>query len=449
MFRLSEVAQYLGLPWTGGADPVITGVQIDSRKLRPGELFVALQGARDGHDFLAAAHAAGAAAALVSTSVTVPLPQLRVADTLLALGELAAAWRRRFTLPLIALTGSSGKTTVKELLAASLTASGAQVLATMGNLNNHLGVPLTLLKLRAEHQVAVIEMGANHPGEIAHLTQMAQPTVALVNNAGPAHLAGFGSLDGVAQAKGEIYAGLAPDGVALVNADDPYAPLWDKLAAPRRTLHFGLQPTAEVRAVGITGQLSTQGLRTTARVLTPVGEFDLQLPLAGEHNVRNALAATAAALAVGTPLTAIAAGLAQVQPVPGRLLSHRLASGTWLIDDTYNANPASVRAAIAVLAALPGERWLILGDLGELGAAAETLHHELGVAARVAGIERLFAVGTLSAQTVAGFGHGGTWCATQAELLAQLPWQTVPTAILVKGSRSAKMEVIVQELLLR
>ncbi len=450
MFQLQDVHIRFGLPGTVSKPAWVSGVATDTRQLQPGDLFVALQGQRDGHEFLAAAAAAGAAAALVQRyQPDLALPQWVVPDPLTVLGELAAAWRRQFDLPVLALTGSSGKTTVKELLAASLAATGLPVLATTGNLNNHIGVPLTLLRLRAEHRYAVIELGANHPGEIAALVRLVQPDVALVNNAGPAHLAGFGSLDGVARAKAEIYAGLKPGGVAVINADDAYAPLWLAQTTSWRQVRFGLEAEAEVRGRALAGQLTEAGLGHTAQVDTPEGTFVLQLALGGLHNVRNALAATAMAWAVGVPLDAIAQGLASVRPVRGRLAGQRLADGGWLIDDTYNANPASVRAAIAVLASLPGPRWLVLGDLGELGPEAVQLHQDLGQAARAAGLERLLTVGPLSAAAAAAFGAGGEAHATQAALIACLQARREPVTLLVKGSRSAKMENIVQALLPR
>lgn len=447
--RLAEAARMVGGELRG-ADAVFTAVSTDTRTLTPGALFVALRGPNfDGHDFVEQARAAGAVAAMVSRAVPTALPLLVVEDTRLALGRLAAAHRAAHNLPLVAVTGSNGKTTVKEMVAAIL-AQRAPVLATQGNLNNDIGVPLTLLRLAPEHGFAVIEMGANHPGEIAYLTRIARPTVALVTNAGPAHLEGFGSLEGVARAKGEIYEGLSADGVAVINADDAYAPLWDELNRARRRVHFGLNAAAEVRAdpASIRFELQDERLCTAFRLIVPNGETDVRLALAGRHNVRNALAAAAAAIALGLGLEEIRAGLEGMRPVPGRLQLKAGRNGARVIDDTYNANPASFQAGIEVLAACPGTRCLVLGDMAELGADAPQLHRQVGEQARRAGIERLYAVGEQSRAAVEGFGAGGCHYADHGELMAALQNELGPgTVVLVKGSRRMRMERVVEALM--
>lgn len=441
MMALAEAAAIVG----ARARPAgrFAGVGTDSRTLRAGELFVALEGPRfDGHDYLPAVAAAGAAGALVRRAHPA-LPCIEVADPLAALGQLAAAWRARFALPLVAVTGSSGKTTIKELLAAALAGLGP-VLATRGNRNNHIGVPLTLLELRDTHRAAVIEMGMNHAGEIAHLAELARPTVGVIGNAGAAHLEGLGSVAAVARAKGELVEQLPPNAVAVLNADDPHLPLWRGLAGARRVVTFGLDNPADVSA-GYA--LAADG--SALQLRTPAGTATARLELLGRHNVLNALAATAAALAAGAALTDIASGLARVRPVPGRLYPLAGKGGARLIDDSYNANPLSVRAAIAVLAGLPGERLIVLGDMGELGADAARLHAECGTAARAAGIEHLVALGPLAAHAAAAFGAGAgaVACTELSQAIDAAGARLRPgLTVLVKGSRSAGMERVVQAL---
>ncbi len=425
-----------------GADRRFTGASMDSRKLLADELFIALPGTRvDGHDFLAVARAQGAAAALVERKIDDPLPQLVVADARLALGRLAAWWRTHYTCPVVGLTGSNGKTTVKELLAAILEGCGA-TLATQGNLNNDIGLPLTLLRLRRSHRYAVIEMGANHPGEIEYLTRLTQPDVALINNAGPAHLEGFGSVEGVARAKGEIFSGLAATGVAVINADDAYAALWEQRAAAHRCVRFGLSADAEVRAHWEGGAVGSR-----LHVHTPAGSVHATLHLPGQHNVLNALAATAAALAVNVKLRDVVLGLESACAAPGRLQIKAGRNDARVIDDTYNANPASVQAALEVLAAGRGRRVLVLGDLAELGDDTVALHRNIGAAAAAAGIDALYTVGTLSAHAADAFGREHRHFTNQEELMAYLiPLLALGTTLLVKGSRSARMERVVSAL---
>ncbi len=440
--RLSQVAAWLGAQ-RSGADGEFFGVGTDTRTLAAGTLFVALRGEHfDGHAYVAQAAERGAVALLVEHAVESPLPQLVVRDTRLALGRLGAAWRLQCNTPLAAITGSNGKTTVKEMTRAILQQRGA-VLATEGNLNNDIGVPLMLLRLTPEHRYAVIEMGANHPGEIAYLTELARPDAAVINNAAPAHLAGFGSVDGVAQAKGEIYDGLRENGIAVINADDRYAKLWHDLAGTHRQLSFGMEQGAD-----ITAQWEPLANGSRVRMQTPAGELDVVLPLPGRHNVMNALAATALALALEADLAAVSAGLGTMQPVGGRLQSRAGRQGSRLIDDSYNANPASLRAAIEVLAAQAGRRVLVLGDMGELGQQAEALHRDIGTAARAAGIDALYATGPLSLAAVAAFGEGARHYADHAALAAALQQELAPeVTVLIKGSRSARMERVVEALM--
>ncbi len=447
MMLLSQAAQALN-GQLAGSDVRYTAVCSDSRKLAQGDLFVALRGEHfDGYDFVAQAAQSGAVAALVNADSyrgePLAIPLLLVADTRIALGQLAAYWRRQFDIPLVAITGSNGKTTVKEMLAAILreaSGSAEAVLATKGNFNNDIGMPHTLLQLNAQHRYAVIEMGMNHPGEIDYLTRIACPDVALINNASGAHLEGLGSVEAVARAKGEILAGLKPHGTAVINADDAYAPLWRTLAGAQPLLEFGLDQQADV-----SGQWSpsSTGLRLNAQ--TPSGEFTVGLQVPGAHNARNALAAAAAAIALNVPLETIASGLEKFGGVAGRLQRKAARHGATLIDDTYNANPASLRAAISVLAQADGKRVLVLGDMGELGDGAATFHAEIGQAAREAGIEKLYALGALSANAASAFGDGARHFECVEDLQRALENELdANTTVLVKGSRFMKMERVVQ-----
>ncbi len=428
-----------------GADCALTSVGTDSRVDCSGQLFIALRGEHfDGHDHVAAAQAAGAVAALVDHPLPLELPQWVVDDTRLGLGRLAAAWRQRVAGRVIALTGSNGKTTVKDMLAAILAQVGT-VRATRGNLNNDIGMPLTLLAVRDEEFV-VLEMGANHPGEIAYLSAIAQPELALITNVGHAHLEGFGSLDGVAAAKGEIAGGLTADGVLVVDGASPYLELWRELAAGRQVLTF--QHSAESAPLTLWNETGF----CTEWIAPLVGEpLRLTLHLAGAHNLHNALAAATVARALGIADAAIQAGLASVRPVAGRLCPRWGVAPNGerfgIIDDTYNANPDSLAAALELLAQLDGRRWLICGDLAELGADTARLHAEVGNKARAVGIERLVTVGTLSAHASAAFGDDARHFVDQQQLLAWLmPQLNATDRVLVKGSRSARMERIVNAL---
>ena len=446
MMTLAQAAQVL-FGRLIGEDCRFNAVSSDSRYIAAGDLFVALRGDNfDGAKFVAGAVQDGAVAALVNADsyrADAPCPQILVEDTRLSLGQLAAYWRRQFELPLIGITGSNGKTSVKEMLASILrehTADSDAVLATKGNLNNDIGLPLTLLKLRAHHRYAVIEMGMNHPGEIDYLTHLAVPTIALINNAGSAHLAGLGSVESVARAKGEIFAGLNDNGIAIINADDDYADVWCELANGKSTVSFGLTHPADIQA---TWQPLAFGSRITAT--TPVGEVVIEIAVPGVHNVRNALAATSAALALNIPLNTIAAGLANFAGVAGRLQRKAALRGAVVLDDTYNANPASLHAALEVLAQQKGKKILVLGDMGELGADAAHFHAEIGAEARQLGIDYLLAMGDLSSYAVDEFGDGADHFARLEELLAQLESHLdADTTVLVKGSRFMKMERVVQ-----
>jgi UDP-N-acetylmuramoyl-tripeptide--D-alanyl-D-alanine ligase len=440
LMRLHEAAEALGARWAG-EDVLLQGVSTDTRALQAGQLFVALHGPHfDGHDYLAEAKAKGAAACMVEKPLA-DCPALIVGDTRLALGKLARAWRRRFAMPLVAVTGSNGKTTVKEMLA-SILGQQDNTLATRGNLNNDIGLPLTLFGLDVRHISAVVEMGANHAGEIAYLTRLAEPNVAIITNAAPAHLEGFGSLEGVAEAKGEIFQGLSETGTAIINADDQFAPLWRELAKTKNQLTFGLHQSADISARWQAGDRGSQ-----LQVTTPGGDMECRLALLGEHNVMNALAAIAAAQAVGTPLNAIRVGLERMQPVPGRLQLKSGLNGSRIIDDTYNANPASLAAAIQVLAGFPGKRILVLGDMGELGEDTITLHAEAGRAAKAGSIDVLYTAGAMAKTAAQAFGKGAHQFEDQTAAIAALQSELSPNVtVLLKGSRLSHMERIADAL---
>jgi UDP-N-acetylmuramoyl-tripeptide--D-alanyl-D-alanine ligase len=442
MMRLSEIAL-----WTGGrllgADLDVAGVAIDTRRLQPGELFVAIKGERvDGHDFVRDAAMRGAAAALVTRRVDVDVPQVLVNDTQLALGDLASAVRAQRDVRVVGITGSNGKTTVKTLTASILSRHG-RTHVNAGNYNNELGLPLTLLAMPADTEYAVLEMGAGKPGDIAYLAAIARPDIGLVNTIAPAHLERMGNLEGVAETKGALYQALPADGMAIINADDAFASFFEGLAGSRRTLHFGLGAQVDVGATIL--EQRVDGSRFVLR--TGEGEAEVSLPLAGLHNIANALAASAIALALDVPLATIAAGLMHVPGVAGRLRLEAMAGGWTLIDDSYNANPGSVGAAIDTLALASGERWLVLGDMAELGPEARELHAGIGARARAAGIERLFAVGPLSLAAVQAFGAGAEHYADKDALAAALARHVhAGVTCLVKGSRSAGMEQVVAAL---
>ena len=446
--RIAAVTQGRILGGAQAAEQVVNGLTTDTRAIAQGQLFVALAGERfDAHDFLAAAVQAGAAGLLVSDEQRLPagVPAVLVADTRLALGQLAAAWRAQFTLPLIAVTGSNGKTTTKEMIASILeTAYPGAVLATRGNFNNDIGLPLTLLGLHAGHRAAVVEMGMNQPGEIAYLTQLARPTVALVNNAQRAHLQGMGDLAEIAREKGSIFTGLTTAGVAVFNADDAQSAVWQAQvdAAGQRSLRFAVNQPAEVR-----GTLTQQGLDFLLALQTPAGEAQLVLPVPGRHNAVNALAATAACLAAGIALPQVVAGLQSFRGVKGRLQRRQGQQGAQILDDTYNANPDSVRAGIDVLASTIGKKILVLGDMGEIGEGSHQCHDEIGGYAKSQGVDRLYALGEASAQAVRNFGEGGRHFCNIDKLIAAVQKElAADTTVLVKGSRFMRMERVADAL---
>lgn len=426
-------------------DALFVGVSSDTRRIAAGELFVAIVGDNfDGNTYVEKAAARGAIAALVSEAqANATITQIVVPNTRTALGRLAQFWRSRFSLPVVALTGSNGKTTVKEMLRAILTAyhgHADDVHATEGNLNNDIGLPLTLCKLRSTHKVAVLEMGMNHLGEINYLTRLAQPDVALINMAGTAHIGELGSLEAIAQAKGEILLGLSDHGVAVLNADDRFFSYWQKVAGSRHVVSFGLNnAAADVNGASLKDglEISYEGQKAIA-----------QLQVSGEHNARNALAAAATALVLGVPLATVAQGLSDFSGVAGRLRNFDALCGGRVIDDSYNANADSMQAAIKVLAETPANtRILVLGDMGEQGAKSVEMHRLVGAAARTAGIENLFLLGTASVETALGYGEGAKHFQTIESLLAAMqPLLTPQTTVLVKGSRFMAMERVVAAL---
>ena len=453
MMLLQDAARALEGRATGVAR--FTCVGTDSRDIRAGQLFVALRGERfDGHDFVAAAAEAGAVAALVDSRWAAghdpaPLPLLVVDDTRLALGRLAAHWRSRFDIPVLGVTGSNGKTTVKDMCAAILRAQAVSdgagedaVLATAGNLNNDIGLPLTLLALRDGHRAAVVEMGMNHPGEIAYLTHIARPTVAIVNNAQRAHLQGMGSVAEVAREKGTIYEGLGSGGVAVINADDPHAAYWRDLNVGRRVVAFALCHPADV-----VGRCVLHGLGCHIELSTPDGVAGFELQVPGEHNARNAVGAAAACLAAGVSLASVVAGLSAYAGTRGRLQRRPGPNGAVVLDDSYNANPDSVRAGIDVLASTPGRKILVLGDMGEIGQTSAQVHDEIGGYAKSKGVDALYALGEMSAVAARNFGDGGSHFASVDALVeALVPALDADTVVLVKGSRFMRMERVAERL---
>ncbi|MEX2124549.1 MAG: UDP-N-acetylmuramoyl-tripeptide--D-alanyl-D-alanine ligase [Woeseia sp.] len=428
-----------------GADNAFRGVSSDTRTLDAGELFFALRGPNyDGEEFIGRAAAGRAAGAVACDAVDGQLPVIKVSDTRRALGALAAEWRQRMPATVIGLTGSNGKTTLKELIAACLSISGP-TLATRGNLNNDVGVPLMLSEIEPRHRFAVIEMGANHAGEIAYLTSLVLPRIAVITNAAAAHLEGFGSIEDVARAKGEILQATPRPEWAILNADDRFFPFWRKLAPNGRVVSFGLARDADFRAVDVTPSESGSTFTLTARNLP--GELKVTLPLAGRHNVMHATAAAAVASVLGVDGESIRRGLESAKPVSGRLRPLTGIAGATVYDDTYNANPASVIAAAEFIASCKGESWLVLGDMRELGDDAAELHRSVGDAAKKAGVSRLFATGPLSRNTADAFGTNAAWFETVDALVHELRRNVSHGVnVLVKGSRSMQMERVVHAL---
>ena len=459
MIDAATVAQAISARLEGG-NTWFDGVSIDSRVVRPGELFVAIKGERfDGHEFVAQAFSRGAAAAIVAADHAAGLAAsaaggrslLAVDDPLQSLASLAAFWRRRFTLPVVAIVGSNGKTTVKEMTAAILRAANGtdRVLATAGNLNNHIGLPLMVLRLRPMHLVAVFEIGMNHVGETAQLGEIAQPTIAVLNNAQREHQEFMKSVADVAAEHATILGTLQPRGIAVINADDDYAPFWNEVVARRNAegasitvRDFGLRAPATV-----IGRVRSQSWGSLVDVAAPEGSVSVDLKLPGRHNVVNALGAIAAATAAGASLDAVAQGLAEFRPIAGRLQAKTGRNGATLIDDSYNANPDSVRAAIAVLVHATGSKWMVLGDMGEVGEQGAAFHREIGECARAGGVDRLLTLGDLTPHAVSAFGPGGEHFASSEDLIAAIESDLRPdVTVLVKGSRFMRMERIVAAL---
>jgi UDP-N-acetylmuramoyl-tripeptide--D-alanyl-D-alanine ligase len=439
-WRLSEIVR-CSQGQRVGEDREFGSVSTDTRTIERGALFVALAGPSfDGHDFVAAAAQRGAAAALVARPLPIDLPQIVVADPLAALSAFAREWRRQFRIPVVGVTGSNGKTTTKELIGAILTQLGP-TLVTRGNLNNHIGVPLTLLGLTDQHRYAVVEMGANHLGEIAHLAAIAEPTIGIVTNAGAAHLEGFGSLHGVATGKGELFQALPVEGVAVINADDQFAPSWRELSTADRVLTFGFEQPADFMAHRVRETGVVAGFRSDFELVTPDGTVAATLPLAGLHNLRNALGAAAAACAAGASIEQIVAGVAAMKTVAGRLELKPAINGAFIVDDSYNANPSSLKAGLDAMRGFGGARWLVLGEMKELGDSTDELHAEVGRYARQAGIERLLAVGEGARFSVEAFGPGARWFADLDALIHEARAQLASgVVVLIKGSRANRLE---------
>ncbi|MDH4456570.1 MAG: UDP-N-acetylmuramoyl-tripeptide--D-alanyl-D-alanine ligase [Candidatus Methylopumilus sp.] len=444
MMRLSEAA-FATRGQVVGADVEFCCVGTDSRAIKKGQLFVALKGENfDGHEYTAQSLEQGAFAVLVSDPSNSG-PAVVVKDTRLALGELASHWRAKFDMPVVAITGSNGKTTVKEMLAAILKVAAGDdesVLATQGNLNNDIGLPMTMLSLGKQHCYAVLEMGMNHRGELSYLTGLAKPNVALVNNAGTAHIGELGSLEAIANAKGEIFGGLTDGGTAIINADDVFADLWKNLASKHQQITFGLKEKADV-----TAKYELHAESSEVELIAPNGTVKFSLPAPGLHNVSNALAASTAALALNVSLESIAIGLSNFAGVQGRLQAKQGFAGAKVIDDTYNANPTSMKAAIDVLKASAGQRVFVMGDMAELGAGAASMHTEIGAYAKAAGMEKFLGLGELTKNAVATFGEKAAHFET-VEALAESLKQIMndETTVLVKGSRSMRMERVVDSI---
>ena len=445
--QLAEIARACSGEYRG-ENVEISGISIDSRTLKSGECYIAIVGERfDGHDFVDAAVAAGASAVMVSRSVDADVPQLIVSDCRQALADLAAFWREQLNLNVVGITGSNGKTTVKEMTASILQQAG-NTLYTQGNLNNDLGVPLTLLRLEAEHRYAVIEMGANHAGEIAFTSHLVKPDVAIITNVGPAHLEGFGSLEGVARAKGELIESLSATGVAVLNRDDAFYSYWCDLAGSRPVLSFGLSDEADVRARRIRQKVEQGRFVTEFLLQTEAFETPVTLALAGLHNINNALAAAAAAIALGLGCEQIQSGLAAMQPVKGRLTPKFNFAGGLVFDDSYNANPASVKAALQVLLETDGEPWVVLGALGEMGIDSQMIHRQLGQMMKQMGIKKLLATGADAEYAVEAFGIGASFFQSQQSMIENLKRQiTGRESVLIKGSRAQQMEKVVAALM--
>ena len=443
---LADVAQATGGRLVG-KDRAFMSVSTDTRTLENGALFVALRGPNfDGGEFLPAAAARGAVGALVMRSSAVDIGQIVVPDTLAALQSMASSWRAGFQQPVVAVAGSNGKTTTKEMIAAILGRMGP-CLSTRGNLNNHIGVPLTLMRLEPTHRSAVIEMGANRVGDVAELVQWVRPNVAVVTNAGAEHLEGFGDLDGVARGEGEAIASLGSHGVAVINADDAYAGYWRGVAKASRILSFGQTPPADFSAREVRQGIENGQFVTRFVLVSPGGEREVLLQVGGAHNLSNALAAAAAATAAGASLDDVAQGLGAFRAVAGRLQLKAGIRNSWIIDDSYNANPSSVRAGLDVLRSVGGSTWLVLGDMAELGDHAVQSHVQIGTYARECGVQRLFAIGPESSRAAEAFGTGAEWFPDAESLIRRLSSEVASgVTLLIKGSRVNRLERVVAAL---
>jgi UDP-N-acetylmuramoyl-tripeptide--D-alanyl-D-alanine ligase len=446
MMMLSDISQSVGGVLLG-EDIKISSVSIDTRTVDKGELYIAIKGQNfDGHSFIENAENVGASAVLVDHQNETKLPQIIVKDTHLALAELAAAWKKKTSIKTFGVTGSNGKTTVKEMLAGILSVN-ASVLFTQGNLNNDIGVPLTLLKIQEDHQYAVIEMGANHAGEIKYSSQYAKPDVAVITNAGAAHIEGFGSLEGIAKAKGEIIESLGEKGVAVINQDDAFYPLWIKIAGDRKKLTFGMENTADIYAQDVVLRVEKETFVTQFVLTTATDNIAIKLHLAGQHNVMNALAAAACCISVEINLQQIKQGLEEIKPVLGRLQPMLSKKGNLIIDDTYNANLDSFKVAVNVLKQCDGEHWVVLGAIGEMGKESGTIHKQLGELLKSMNVARVLAIGSDAESSVEVFGKGATFFSSQEQIIAALNNELIGSeTVLIKGSRAQKMEKIVAAL---
>jgi UDP-N-acetylmuramoyl-tripeptide--D-alanyl-D-alanine ligase len=431
-----------------GEDVSFSSISIDTRAIQSKQLYIAIKGKNfDGNDFVDQAEQAGACAAIVHSGVDTKLPHIIVNDTALALAQLAGEWRKKLAVSVVGVTGSNGKTTVKEMTAAIL-AVNHQVLFTQGNLNNDIGVPLTLLRLDEQHRYAVIEMGANHPKEIEYSSTYANADVAMITNAGAAHIEGFISVEGVAKAKGEIIETLRADGTAILNRDDDYFAYWQGVAGNRKIISFGLNAQADVTASAIHTSIQNNAFVTGFKLLYAQTHTSINLKLAGQHNVVNALAAAAACIALGISLEQIKQGLENVKPVTGRLQPLISRLGNIVIDDTYNANADSLKAGLAVLADCSTKPWLILGAFGELGEDSVKIHSEMGELIKASGVQRLFAMGEDARHTVKAYGEGARFFDSQDDLIAVLKQELKgDETLLIKGSRARRMENVAAALI--
>jgi UDP-N-acetylmuramoyl-tripeptide--D-alanyl-D-alanine ligase len=447
LMQLNEINTIVGGELLGANVP-INKISIDTRTLQSGDLYIAIKGENfDGNDFVAQAEAAGAAAVLLGEEIKTVVPKLVVKDTRTALADLARAARQKSALPVCGITGSNGKTTVKEMIATIL-AVNAEVLSTQGNFNNDIGVPLTLLRLEQKHQYAVVEMGANHPEEIRYTGRIAKPDVAVITNVGEAHIEGFGDIAGVAKAKSELIQSLGENGIAILNADDDFFEFWQNISGNRKVISFGLSENADISASDINSRIEDKQFITEFTLRTTDDDVAMRTSLAGKHNVVNALAAAAACIAMGVSLKQIQQGLAKVKPVAGRLEPLLGGKGNIIINDSYNANPSSLKVALDVLKLCAGESWVVLGAFAELGKASNKIHAELGSLIKSSGVVRLLAVGSDAESTANTFGKGALFFQTQSALIETLLNEiTGKETLLVKGSRAQQMEKVTEALL--